>query len=244
MGLLSRGLPSKNNAYLPSPSVQEDSKPTIRSSVSNSSNSFTNQSYNFADSTGGTNGNGTNPSAYLPGDSALAHQQTPYPTATQYSTYPDPTSNSGTLTYNSQETHNFTNYPTSTADPAEAPLLAEFAAQASQVAPTTWARPQTHSAGSASRSQAWQQWTATMAGNLEPQDCYSASALMQLGGRDGGQSNDISTTQTNVLGGDLSNGNLTGVMNSHIGSQTTSALGVTWPLNIFDISHAQGASGS
>lgn len=54
-------------------------------------------------------------------------------------------------------------------------------------------------------SMSWRRWTDAIAGNLEPQECYSASALMQLGGRDlkaasaagtngGGDANPVGTT--------------------------------------------------
>jgi hypothetical protein len=68
-----------------------------------------------------------------------------------------------------------------------------------------------------------------MAGNLEPQECYSASALMQLGGRDlgvdgNGVSNVDMSSQTAVM-----------PISGHIGGETMGGGGVTWPLNIFDI---------
>jgi hypothetical protein len=63
----------------------------------------------------------------------------------------------------------------------------------------------------------------TMTNNLEPHDWGSASALMQLqGGRemngDGAQGTDLAVTA--------------GMQN---GGQVAGGMGMTWPLNIFDI---------
>lgn len=157
-------------------------------------------------------------------------------------------------------------------DSVEAPLLAAFAAQASQV-PAAWsvrsnAPPNTGTLNSStgngagvnggmgvgvngsssgtnvnphSGSQSWQLWTSTMAGNLEPQDCYSASALMQLGGRemgggsgDGGGGAEMSQMGGGVMGGQQQQG---GVMGDG-GSGT----GGAWPLNIFDIGSGGGGA--
>lgn len=76
-----------------------------------------------------------------------------------------------------------------------------------------------------------------MAGNLEPQDCYSANALMSLGGRDlgPGEGNgngtsasmtDLTTQQANMMATDA----------GHLGGATSGGIG-QWPLNIFDIGH-------
>ncbi|KAI9759906.1 MAG: hypothetical protein M4579_002031 [Chaenotheca gracillima] len=86
-------------------------------------------------------------------------------------------------------------------------------------------------------SQSWRQWTGTMAGNLEPQDCYSASALMQLGGR-----NDLSSA-----GGDTSHSAATAPIADMTAGTGLDASAVhvqqqqaPWPLMIFDI--GQGGS--
>jgi len=119
-------------------------------------------------------------------------------------------------------------------------MLVAFAAQASQAHSGQDQSPWRASANSmSSGSQAWQQWTSTMAGNLEPQDCYSASALMQLGGRDladgsSGGSGQTLNTQVGVGVGQLEH-NV-----GHLGA--SGGMGVTWPLNIFDI--GQGQTGS
>lgn len=73
-----------------------------------------------------------------------------------------------------------------------------------------------------------------MAGNLEPQDCYSASALMQLGGRDlaGQDAPELAALQQGqqqVLvhgqGGEM-------------GGVAAGAVAAAWPLNIFDMGTA------
>jgi hypothetical protein len=74
------------------------------------------------------------------------------------------------------------------------------------------------------------------AGNLEPQDRYSASALMQLGGRDLGVPDSAAPLA------DMAAGHGSSVMGggeSSVGSVHPSS-GIAWPLNIFDI----GNSGS
>jgi len=229
LGLLSRSLPNKNTGYFPSSNAQEELKsPSCRPAPS-SANGYPSQPYNFAENNATINGNGnkTTASNYLP-----AHQHTPYPAATQYSTYPDPTSNSSAISYTPQENHTFTNYPSST-DTVEAPLIATYATRVSQIPPSTWQRPQLHPVNSG--SQAWQQWTSTMAGNLEPQDCYSASALMQLGGRDLGHAEAGAQTSSAIADMAVSE-------QGHLGGQVTGGMGAAWPLNIFDI--GQGGAGS
>ena len=80
-----------------------------------------------------------------------------------------------------------------------------------------------------------------MAGSLEPQDCYSASALMQLGG--GGRELPEGNTQTNNGAmTDMASGQQVAVNSidqnvSHLGEQVNAGLvaGVTWPLNIFEL---------
>lgn len=76
-----------------------------------------------------------------------------------------------------------------------------------------------------------------MAGSLEPQDCYSANALMQLGGRDLGDGQTAPNSQANaalnVLAVNTQNGVNMDQSVSQIGGQVSN--GITWPLNIFDI---------
>ena len=89
-----------------------------------------------------------------------------------------------------------------------------------------------------------------MAGNLEPQDCYSVSALMQLGGRelgDGSNANANGNTngglgQTSTSLAEMNAGQTVGMDHNvaHHGEQVSGSggMGVTWPLNIFDIGQA------
>ena len=86
-----------------------------------------------------------------------------------------------------------------------------------------------------------------MTGTVEQQDCYSANALMQLGGRgdlgnglngngDGGPQTTGGVPMTDMNGAEVGvNVGLNGSGNEHLS-------GVTWPLNIFDI--GQGVQGS
>jgi hypothetical protein len=69
----------------------------------------------------------------------------------------------------------------------------------------------------------------TMTNNLEPHDWGSASALMQL---QGGRELNGDLSQTTDLAASTSMGG------GQLGSQVTGTMGMTWPLNIFDI--AQG----
>jgi len=233
LGLLSRSLPAKNNTY--SQNTLPDSKSPSRVSNSGNYGNTTNNTnpHIYAFETAATsNGNPTTNSTYVGPENQLSHQQTPYPAATQYSTYPEPAA-STTMTYTPQQTsHAYSNYPTST-DPVEAPLLAAFAAQASQVQANAgnWQRSPNISGTQAS----WQQWTNTLAGNLEPQDCFSASALVQLGGRGIAESNGSAGQGSNM--GEMNH--QVGVNMEHgstqLGAHVTGGMGTAWPLNIFDI---------
>jgi hypothetical protein len=236
LGLLSKSLPTKTSNYI---KTGEGTKSPARRPSTNSANAYSSntQSYTY-DSNAAANGN-TAASSYLPPDGQMTHQPTPYPAATQYPGYADNSSGSSTIAYTPQDTHSYTNYPTSTTDPVEAPLLAAFAAQAAQTQPSTW-RAQPHNVNPHSGSQAWQQWTSTVAGNLEPQDCYSASALMQLGGREGNGNGNIPQPGTS-LGEMTSSQAVTMEQNvGHLGGQMTGGIGMSWPLNIFDLGHGGG----
>jgi hypothetical protein len=226
LGLLNRSAPQNNSSYS---NAVEDSKPQKRPSVSRPTQiSFPVPSQNLTYNSGAVaNGDGAT-STYIPAETQIAHQQTPYPSATQYSTYPDSVTNPSNLTYSASD--NFSTYPVNT-DSVEAPLLTAFAAQASQVSPV-W-RPGPGTTQMNSGSQAWHQWTTTMSGNtgqLEPQDCYSANALMQLGGREisnGAADNPQATT--GMVG--MSVG--AGTEHGHLGGPVNGGMGVEWPLNIF-----------
>ena len=155
-------------------------------------------------------------------------------------------------------------------DSVEAPLLAAFAAQASQV-PAAWPvrsnAPPNSATGNGvnvnggmgvgvngntsgangnphSGSQSWQLWTSTMAGNLEPQDCYSASALMQLGGREmGGGSGDGGGgggAEMAQMGGGVMGGGQQ--QQSGMMGDASTGTGGAWPLNVFDIGSGGGGT--
>lgn len=226
LGLLTRSLPQSKPAYS---NAVEDTKPPRRPSVSHSTQiSYPVPSQNLTYNSGTVANGDSTSSTYVAAENQIAHQQTPYPAATQYSTYPESGTNSSNLAYTSHD--NFPNYPTNT-DSVEAPLLTAFATQASQVSPVWRASPGTAQINSG--SQAWHQWTTTMSGNtgqLEPQDCYSANALMQLGGREIGNA---ATDNPQVTAGmvDMSVG--AGSDNGHLGGSVNGGIGVEWPLNIF-----------
>jgi hypothetical protein len=71
--------------------------------------------------------------------------------------------------------------------------------------------------------------TGNLGPNLDSQDCYSANALMQLGGRDLGNGDGA---QANVSIAELT-ANATGLDHSHLG-QSANGLPVQWPMNIFE----------
>jgi hypothetical protein len=214
---LDRGLPS-NNAARQSTSPPQQALPASTSTYSKT------PIYTF-DSTATSNVAGTSVPSYISAD-GLPHQQTPYPQATQYPTYSDP-GPSSSLNYTPQEAHTYT--PFTASEPHDAPLLAAFATQASQVA-SDWQRRDSQIPNSS--SQAWHQWTNTMTNSLEPQECYSANALMQLGGNtttaeasqtSAALAHEMATTSAGVL------------------EQSQLAGHVQWPLNLFDI--GQGGHG-
>ena len=221
LGLLSRSLLSK-----PQPVYKNalETKPLHRQSSSQAKNTFSSPSQNCKfDNTTNANSTATMNSAYIQPEAQITHQPTSYPASTQYTTYPD-SSNVSTVTYAPQD--NYTSYPPSSS--IEAPLLTTFATQASQVTPNNW---RSNSQPVYSGSSAWQQWTTTMTGNLglniDSQDCYSANALMQLGGRDIANGDG---TQVNVSIAGLTTA-VTGLDQSQLGQ---SANGMQWPLNMFD----------
>lgn len=226
LGLLTRSLPQSKPSY---PNAVEDTKPPKRPSVPHSSQiGFPVPSQNLAYNSGAVADGDSAASSYVPADTQITHQQTPYPTATQYSTYPEAVTNSSSLAYTPHD--NFSSYPTNT-DSIEAPLLTAFAAQTSQVSPV-W-RPAPDAAQIHPGSRAWHQWAMTMSSNtgqLEPQDCYSANALMQLGGREigNGAADNPQATAGMV---DLSVG--AAAENSHMGGAVNGGMGSEWPLNIF-----------
>ena len=176
LGLLSRSLPGKPAGFSAINGVVKDTK-LAQTKIATSSYNATPTNHNYAyPTTSPTNGTNST-SAFISTENGPLHQSTPYPAATQYSTYPETTS---AITYTSPQALNtYTTYPTTT-DGVNAPLLTSFAAEASHADQNQWRA--THAAYSG--SQAWQQWTSTdFRRNLKPQDYYSATTLMQLGGR-------------------------------------------------------------
>ncbi|TVY54610.1 Transcriptional activator protein acu-15 [Lachnellula cervina] len=218
LGLLSRALPNRNsfaqNNLKKEKSPSRHSVPPLTSTYSKPS------TYSFDNTT--SNGNGASVSAYIPAEDHLPHQQTPYPQATQYQNYAE----SASSTYTPHENHPYTPYPASGTQ--EAPLLAGFATQASQIAPDTWQRRDSQIPSSS--SQAWHQWANTLTNSLDPQESYSANALMQLGAGDihtnvAQTSHDMATSSAEVM----DQGQLAGQ--------------VQWPLNVFDIGAGAGGGG-
>jgi hypothetical protein len=220
IGLLSRSLPSSKPTY----TKALDTKPR-RQSISHANHTSFNassQNYNYNNESA-TNGDPT-PSNYIPVDS-LDHQQTPYPAATQYPNYTDPATNAS-IAYTPNE--NYSAYP-ATSDAVDAPLLAAFATQASQVAPNSWRAPSV-SLPTNTASNAWHQWTME-ATNPGSEDYHISNALMQLGGREmrGDHTalhSSSSLTDLNVPAG-MDQGHIDGPLNGGIGAQ--------WPMNIFNI---------
>jgi hypothetical protein len=220
--------------------IEKPKSPTQRSGSVSTYNNNTPTYYENASATNATPASST---SYITNEAQMAHTQTPYPAATQYSTYGE--TPPSTIAYTPQDTASYAAYP-SNSETVEAPLLAAFAAQASQVQAqnqgSNWQRsPHLATSGSL----AWQQWTNTMAGTLEPQDCYSASALMQLGGRELGEGqvapnsqasaalNAMTINSQNGVGHPVNMEQNVGNIGGPLGSQVSG--GVTWPLNIFDI---------
>lgn len=238
LGLLSRNLPVKNDkGYASNSDPQEDIKPVEQTpNIITNGYAVTTQNYNYSDaSSDSANAPAVN---YTPSEGQMSHQQTPYPAATQYSPYLDTASNTSDLTYAQQENQNYPSYSAPNTDSVEAPLIAALTAQASQVAPSTWQRSSIQV--NTAPTQAWQNWTTAITDNAEPQDCYSsASALIQLGGRDVSNGD---TTQPNTTISEVQNG-VVGEQ-GHLGGQVPSgAVLGTWPFVVFDIG-TNGANGT
>lgn len=121
----------------------------------------------------------TSPNSYIP-ESRQTHRQDSYPPVTQYRTYTDTTPTQAL------------GYTPSTTYPTYPQLTAKFETNDNLAAPLTSYSPQRPVSDSSNTSHypgqqptassSWQQYTTAMVGNLELQDCYSASALMQLQG--------------------------------------------------------------
>jgi hypothetical protein len=226
LDLLNRSLPTKNT--FAQNNVLEQSKSPSQQSVPPSTSPYSKPStYSFNNSVT-PNVNGASVPAYNAADGHLPHQQTPYPQATQYQNYAEPAASSN-LTYTPQGNHSYT--PFSASETHEAPLLAAFAAQASQITPDTWQRRESQIPSSS--SQAWHQWANTMTHVLDPQENYSANALMQLGAGDMNTANGNVAQTSSALSHEMATSSA-GVMD-----QGQLAGHVQWPW-IFDI----GAAGT
>ncbi|KAI9684154.1 MAG: hypothetical protein M1829_003424 [Trizodia sp. TS-e1964] len=133
----------------------------------------------------------------LASDAHLANGQEPYQPAPY--TYPDPTTSSG-ISYPAQ------NIPFT--DAAYSNSISNGSSSSSSQAPSaafifpTLQQPPSWIGG----SQPWRSASGSMAGNLEPQDAYSANALMQLGGRELNSAEQQTQGQTSAAG-DLVHGN-------------------------------------
>ncbi|KAI9845552.1 MAG: hypothetical protein M1837_004649 [Sclerophora amabilis] len=242
LGLLSRELANSASAQMRSGPPRSPSRSPGKGSSSNNEQ-FGNAGFggpfpDSARSNGALNGSSRS-NGYLSPDPGLGNTQSPYPTAAQYS-YPEPSAASNMAYPPSNVFAANPAYPAPDgslhANPLSNPSPAPNASHHSQppnanynlFAATTPGAGTTVSAPSWNPgSQSWRQWTGTMAGNLEPQDCYSASALMQLGGR-----NELSSS------GDAG-ASVTAAPVADMGSSAVEAVQAhqqpPWPLMIFDI---------
>jgi hypothetical protein len=242
LSLLSKAVQGKSSsliAQLASSAAEMPSRPPHHRNHSASNNTsingYTGQ-YSSPYQEGAQPANSQN-AAYMASESQNGHQTTPYPAATQYYSAEPPSASSAITAY-ATENQGYPSYQSASSDSVEAPLLAAFAAQASQVAPgPSWRPAQSngpqHLSGT---SQSWQQWTTAIAGNLEPQDYYNAEALMSLGGKD------LSSADGGASLADLSQASL---MQAHVqsggGGEMAQPTGA-WPLNIFDIGTGGGSA--
>lgn len=218
---------------------------------SNSANfygsSFSTAFQDASGANGSMNGTGA-PTDYLSPDSGLGGAQASYSTATQY-TYPEPSVTSA-MSYPT-DTNVFANpaypapdgsLPTNALNNRGASTQPTNATAFNLFAQTTNASTAYHPSAATwspnPGSQSWRQWTGTMAGgNLDTQESYSVSALMQLGGRD------LTTAADAGTGGhapvaDMGAGTTTSVRGS-IGSADV-ARQQPWPLTIFDSGQGGG----
>ncbi len=162
------------------------------------------------------------------------HATAPYPTATQYS-YPEPSTTNLSTYPSNHPAFNSNPYPAVAAEAlssATQPTPQQAAAAAANAFMYSNAQPTATyitANGPYSGSQSWRQWTGAVAGNLEPQEYLnSASALMQLGGRD--------QSAGGAPVADMTGGGMAEIETNAM----TAATGQPWPLMIFDI--GQGGS--
>ncbi|KAH9215146.1 fungal-specific transcription factor domain-containing protein [Leptodontidium sp. 2 PMI_412] len=155
LGMLERRVTPSHATYLQNSNAVEDPKAHLQRP--NSGTTHANMQNYAIDHSPSVSGQAA--TEYSQGQ--MAHHSTPYPTATQYSTYAEtPT----TIAYTPHDnTHAYTNYP-----PDQ---------QNSQ-----WHRPSPMDG--APGQHAWYEWTSKVGEQVEPQDHISATALMSLGGQD------------------------------------------------------------
>ncbi|KAH0543578.1 hypothetical protein FGG08_002139 [Glutinoglossum americanum] len=175
----------------------------------------------------------TRANGYMSPDHSLSGNPSPYPTTSQPGSafaYPDPSPGSG-ISYPSQSTV----FPDQAYGSTDAGIVSQlsppvpsaasqnpaasflFANAGSTYTSTAPQHGQWHSGQVGSQS--WRQWTGQMAVNLEPVEHYSASALMQLGGREQA-ANETNSHAPSDIGGVTS---------------VDTASAQPWPLMIFDI---------
>jgi len=182
-GMLQKRLAPSHPAYLPTSNSPEDSKAHLQRS--DSGTAYANMSNYAIDHSPAVNGQAT--MEYSQGQ--MGHQSTPYPAATQYSTF---TETQATVAYTPHDnTHAYNNYPPGN---HQAPLIVNLELTASQDQQNgQWQR--STSMDGAPGQGAWYAWTSKMGEYVEPQDHLSATALMSLGVQgnatafDGGQTN-------------------------------------------------------
>lgn len=242
LGLLSHSLQNKNGHFAtPNAPAQSSDSRSPNQHTPTTTTAFANAPFfqENAANDGRSSGN-----AYGSADTHATHQQTPYPAATQYSAYPEPPSSSHGINYPNQETSSFSGYHHgSTSDAVAAPLLEAFAAQASQVVPNNWPRPPSHGNNVHNGANAWQEWTNTMAGKLEPQDMgYSGDAVGALIALGGGNQNQADANATPMA--DMNTAAQAATMVEQNGMHNGGMPGVTWPLVVFDIGQSQNGQAS
>jgi len=203
LGLLSHSLPSKRSYSL------EETKPIRQQSVQTG---YPPQPVYPTNQT-------VNSNQYTP-NPVQSHQSTPYPAATQYSPYPEAVQ-AQNLAYSPSAS--YPTYSTTQNESIEAPLGGAYqGAQGHRGLPQTSPTNAYHQSTSIPANLAWQQYATNMGGVLEPQDCYSASALMQLqGGR--------AEVGSEGLHQGVHQGDLTG----HLNGQVTEELSGQWPMIAF-----------
>lgn len=229
LSLLHRSLPSRT-AYSQGSIHNDHSKSPVERS--RSASTYPGIATNYYDA---SSSNGGPAAAYSPINGHMAHSQTPYPAATQYSSYSEPPSSS--MSYRSGDNpHTYSSYQTSS-EATGAPLLTAFANQAH-----SQSHNQSHQAQSWQRSphladagsMAWHQYTNTVSGSdaLSSHDAFPANALMSLG-RSAGPNNQANAALS-VLVMNAQNMEHSGNQMENLGGHLSEG---TWPLNLFDINH-------